>query len=154
MRKIFIIMLLFAGLSAEAQNLSQMPEAKRNKKLVQTAKEAVKKYAPDYYKYTAGKYTIEFCDDNDFGDYRAHYWVRFMEYDREEEYFRDGCAVLVQIWDDNHIAWRVGDGHGYYIPIPDKPLTRGEQVKTLKYQRLEPRKPKLRPDGRMGYSFD
>lgn len=35
-------MLLFAGLSAEAQNLSQMPEEKRNKKLLQTAKETIK----------------------------------------------------------------------------------------------------------------
>lgn len=145
-------MLLFVGLSAEAQNLSKMSETERNKKLVQTAKEAVKKYAPDYYKYTAGKYTIEYIDDDQYVS-KPYYRIEFTGYNKEDEYFRNGCAVLVQIWNDTHIAFSVADGHGYLMPIPDKPLTRGEQVKTLKYQRLEPRKPKLR-DGRMQYSFD
>lgn len=124
-----------------AQNLSKMSEQKRNEKLVKTAKEAIQTYAPDYLLYTNGNYEIVLVDKNNFRDYNDDFYiVKFTDYNKEEEYFRDCFTVNVNIWAKNGIAWAVGEGNGRLLYIPEKPLTRGEETPTLKYERQFPPK--------------
>lgn len=130
----------------DAQNLKQMSEKDRNEKLVKTAKEAIQKYAPDYYRYTSGNYKITLVEKNSSGyDIRDYYEVRFLDYNKDEERFSNGHPVNVQIWADTGIADIIWSGHGYGVDVPKQPLTRGQQVPKLEYKRVPPYKPN--PDG-------
>ncbi len=148
MKKLMIILLLLSGMvtTSVAQNLKQMSEKDRNEKLVQVAKEAIQKYAPDYYRYTSGKYTITLIDKNSRGEkMREYFKVRFIDYNKDEEHFANGHPINVEIWVDNGIARAVTNGQGWGILIPGQPLTRGEQVPKLEYKRVPPYRPN--PDG-------
>lgn len=153
MKKMILVTLtiLFATTTIAQKNLSQLSEAERNKILLKTAKEAIQKYAPDYYKYTAGEYKIISLNAREVsgGELKPCYAIDFTSYNREEEYFYNNCAVSVTIWADNGVVWRVGNGHGEDMVIPKEPLTRGTQVPTLKYKKVAP--PKPNPDGRIRF---
>ena len=148
MKKIIIVAtMILLAVTVNARDLTKMTEAARNKYLVQTAREAVQKYAPDFYKYTAGEYKINFVPKNigaGFGN--SIYAVDFTSYDRNEEFFQNGCAVSVWIREDNGVAYSIYDGHGIGINISQESLTRGEEQPILKYRRKS-QPPTMTPDG-------
>ncbi len=142
------MLLLLSGMAAmiNAQNLSKMSEKERNEKLLREAKEAIKTYAPDYCRYTCGKYTIEFQEkDVSAGWDESLYCVRFLDYDKNEESFREGFPIVVWFSVNNGVIWGIGGGNGRLLIIPKEPLTRGEELPRLKYKRVPPYRPN--PDG-------
>lgn len=107
MRTLLIFILSVMSLCTYAQNLDKMSEKKRNPILIEFARNAVKKYAPDYYR-EYGSPTIErfvfnseeFVDPK-FGYImgRVYYRVVFP-YDKSKEYFENGHSASVDIWAD------------------------------------------------------
>lgn len=122
-----------------AQKLSKMSEKARNEKLVKTAKGAIKKYAPDFYKYTSGNFTIEFVEkDNTGKKIKEYYEVKYVDYNREEEFFLNDHPISVLIWANSGVAYLIFSGDGLGVEIPEKPLTRGQKIPKLEYKRKPP----------------
>ncbi len=143
MKKLLIMLLLLSGMAAmiNAQNLSKMSEKERNEKLLREAKEAIKTYAPDYCRYTCGKYTIELVVYNsDEPTEKTVYNVKFTDYNKEEESFGQGYAIAVDFRVEDGCLEALWNGHGIGLRIPKEPLTRGEELPRLKYKRVPPYK--------------
>lgn len=117
------ILLLFilsvTSLCGMAQNLDKMPVQKRDSFLIKTAKDAVKKYAPGYYREYK-KPIIErlVIDDESVVDAelgarmgRPYYRVTFP-YDENKEHFEHGFSAFVQIWADNGTLQGIMPGNG------------------------------------------
>jgi hypothetical protein len=144
MKKIAFMLLLLSGIvtTTNAQDLSKMPEKERNEKLLKEAKEIIKIYASSFYGYTDGKYVVElqtYYGPAPAYDIKTEYMITFIEYNKEEESFDYGFAVGVSFRTEDgrpQILW-TGNSHG--MPIPEKPLTRGEKVEPLfEYKRQPP----------------
>lgn len=118
-RILLMIILLITSLSGMAQNLDKMPVQKRDSFLIKTAKDAVKKYAPDYYR-EYGKPIVErlIIEDNPLNDTgigyrkgRVYYCITFL-YDKNKEYFEHGFASRVEIWSDTGRFFSIMPGNG------------------------------------------
>lgn len=118
-RILLIIILSVTSLSGMTQNLDKMPVQKRDSFLIKTAKDAVKKYAPGYYR-EYGKPMIEkFSISNksvvndELGARmgRPYYRVTFP-YDENKEHFEHGFSAFVQIWADNGTLQGIMPGNG------------------------------------------
>lgn len=118
-RILLIIILSVTSLSGMTQNLDKMPVQKRDSFLIKTAKDAVKKYAPGYYR-EYGKPTIErlvikekLLIDSGIGYRigRVYYRVTFL-YDKNREYFEHGFASRVEIWSDTGRFFSIMPGNG------------------------------------------
>lgn len=137
MKKIIILTLLVMATAVNAQqNLSSMPEIKRNEYLIKSARDAVKKYAPDFCKYLGGGHHIEFIPKSIWSDFPEDFYsVRFLDYDINYEFFLNGHAVDVQFNAQSGIVRFIYSGSGWGIEIPQK-TTRGQQVPRLEYKRV------------------
>jgi hypothetical protein len=143
MKKLIVMLLLLSGVvtSVIAQNLSEMPEKERNEYLLKTAKEVITVYAPSFYGYTDGKYVVELLRYAPPPTYthKTTYEIKFVEYNEEEESFDYGYAVGVSFRTEDGRPETLWNGNGWGVPIPEKPLTRGEKVEPLfEYKRQPP----------------
>lgn len=118
-RILLIIILSVTSLYGMAQNLDKMPVQKRDSFLIKTAKDAVKKYAPGYYREYK-KPIIErlVIDDESVVDAilgtrmgRPYYRVTFP-YDENKEHFEHGFSAFVQFWADNGTLQGIMPGNG------------------------------------------
>jgi hypothetical protein len=150
MRKFIVMLLLLSVITTMvgAQNLSSIPERERTEKLVKAAKEAIQKYAPDYYRYTNGSYKIESGEKDTSPEIKElMYSVIFVDYNNEEEFFRNGYAISVNFREIDGSIQAVVGGQGWGIIIPQEPLTRSQKVPKLEYKRVPPYKPNPDPRG-------
>jgi ribosomal protein S17E len=141
MKKIAFMLLLLSGIvtTTNAQDLSKMSEKERNEYILKTAKEMIKTYAPTFRGYAEGDYEIEVIESNRTSPPKvAGYIVKFIGYDKEEEYFTYSFAVGVSFRIKDGRPTAVLNGNGRGIHIPEKPLTRGEEVPQLEYRRQPP----------------
>lgn len=143
------ILLLFilsvTSLCGMAQNLDKMPVQKRDSFLIKTAKDAVKKYAPGYYR-EYGKPIIErlVIDDDSVVDAvlgtrmgRPYYRVTFP-YDKNKEYFEHGFSAFVQIWADNGTLQGIMPGNGVGLVFKEvRTRAEEEEVEIILYVKRE-----------------
>ena len=141
MKKIILIvtMILLAISAVDARDLRKMTETARNRYLLKTAKEAIQKYAPDYYRYTDMEYRVEYDTPmNCIFAQTEVYRIRFS-YNEEEECFVNDHSVEVHILAETGVAIAIASGNGLVIATPEwEPLTRGQEPEILKYHRMPP----------------
>ena len=145
-KRIILMMILFmTSFCAFAQKLNKMPVEKRNAHLINIAKQAVKKYAPDYYREYGtpqiGSYTFEKDGRLEYGERagRTCYEIIFP-YDKSKEFFENGFSAFVNIWDDGTLCGIMpGNGHGRSFKVGEAG-SKNEKVKKFPYvKRTKPR---------------
>jgi len=117
---ILILMLCFSYHAAMmSQNLDSMSVAKRDSLLIATAKEAVLKYGPDYYReyippvISKGKYPPKGPNNSDGKNAgRDYYQVTFL-YDKAEEELSCDFAAKVRIWANTGCLYDVIFSNGW-----------------------------------------
>lgn len=147
MRTLVVFILSTMSLYVYAQNLDKMSDKKRSPILIEFARNAVKKYAPDYYR-EYGEPTIErfvwsseeFVDP-EFGCImgRIYYRVTFP-YDKNQEYFENGYSACVAIWADKGGSLYVimpGNGPGRRFRVNESKLLDKKVDNILPYVKRE-----------------
>ena len=119
MKILSVLILSFLSFYATAQNFDKMSVPKRDSMLINIAKLAVKKYAPDYFReYGTPKIERLIWDgeeeDLEFGERlgRSFFRVTFP-YDESKDYFGYGFSAMVDIWGDDGTLSGVMGGHGF-----------------------------------------
>ncbi len=120
MKSLIVLFLIsLFSLSLYSQNLDSMSVPKRDSMLINIAKYAVKKYAPNYFReYGTPKIERLIWDgekeDLEFGERlgRPLFRVTFP-YDESKDYFGYGFSAMVDIWGDDGTLSGVMGGHGF-----------------------------------------
>ncbi|NDV64578.1 hypothetical protein [Bacteroides sp. 224] len=145
-RILFLSIVLIAAISSFSQNLEKMKKEQRDVLLVEIAKNAVKKYAPGYYReYGKPKIEKNIIDKQESKESgykigRISYKVIFP-YDESIEFFYYGFSAAVYIWEDTGRAFviLVGNSGGRHLPEEKNTRAQEEEIEIIPYIKREPR---------------
>lgn len=134
---LFVIINITVNNNLQAQDLSKLPEAERNKKLIEIAREVYK--APRFKNFyrefgtptiTEMK-TLEVSAErekkiaenpNDMwhgSTVNQKFYMVYFPYDKDKETFEENYAAKVYIWENTGRAFGIGLGNRYIFSIPD-----------------------------------
>ncbi|NDV64580.1 type II secretion system protein [Bacteroides sp. 224] len=148
MKRILILsIVLIAAISSFSQNLEKMKKEQREVLLVEIAKNAIKKYAPDYYReFRTPKITRSLVKDPELVDEeygvrlgRVIYKVAFpYDISNSEEHIYYSVDVL--IWGDTGTLYIIGIGNGIARAFKEN-MTRSQEkeVEKIPYMKHKPR---------------
>ena len=139
---LLIILLCVSYNTAIAQNLSFMPDVKRDSLLISIAKEVILKYGPDYYreyKQPVISYK-QYPSVGKINDKRftmladRYYYVVTYLYDKTEETLEWDYAAEVRIWEDTGNPSGVMFGNGIGTIVTKEDWRNDTTIEPIAYQ--------------------